>query len=83
MDEAQEAEALQPEIYRTLERRMETEDIQDVDEVTRRLKERYGQREYADVGEYLGDADRIPMQFLLPTPKDAHLWLVKCKVRYQ
>lgn len=82
IDEANEAEAVQSQLYRKVDRRRETDDLEDVDEVTARLKARYGGGQYAAAGEYLGDADRVPMQFLLPTPRDPNLWLIKCKVSY-
>ena len=55
---------------------------EDANAVAERLKQRYGQGQYV-VGEYRGDAERVPMQFLLPTAKDGNLWLVKCKVGFK
>ncbi len=77
IDEANEAEALEPNIYRQLDTRREEED--DMDAVEQRLKERYGKGAYT-ANAYRGDVDYIPMQFLLPTERDPKLWLVKCKV---
>lgn len=76
-DEAAEAAALQPEIYRALDRRREQEET-NVEDIEARLKERYSKQYTAST--FRGDIQNVPMQFLLPTGQDPNLWLVKCKV---
>lgn len=83
IDEANEAEALQPQIYDKVDRRREQSlaEDEDVDAIMERYREKYGRGVYsrAEAAEFRGDADQVPMQFLLPTNKDPNLWLVKCK----
>jgi hypothetical protein len=62
--------------YRELDQRRERENDFNPDEINERIKDRY--KSYDQ--EYQGDAQHVPMQFLLPTPKDPNLWLVRCKV---
>ena len=76
IDEAGEAEALQTQIYRKVDRRREEERM-DVDEIQERLAQRYANA----YREYRGDVEHVPTQFLQPTTKDPNLWLVRCKVR--
>ncbi|KAI3653726.1 hypothetical protein MP228_001673 [Amoeboaphelidium protococcarum] len=81
-NEANEAEQLQPQIYRQLDRQREVQagEDEDVEALTQRYKERYGRGAYRGPSAvFRGDSNYIPQQFLQPTQKDPKLWLVKCK----
>lgn len=54
------------------------EDQEDVDEIERRVKERYSKTNQVD---YAEDATDVEQQALLPSVKDPKLWMVKCAVR--
>lgn len=53
------------------------EDQEDVDEIERRVKERYSKTNQVD---YAEDATDVEQQALLPSVKDPKLWMVKCAV---
>jgi hypothetical protein len=71
---------LEPQIYREIDQRREPKDLEDAEDLTRRLQERYGRGAYAEPSAFVGDIAHVPMQFLLPSAKDPNLWLVRCKV---
>ncbi|RWW34113.1 hypothetical protein GW17_00001131 [Ensete ventricosum] len=53
------------------------EDQEDVEEMERRVKERYSKSNQID---YAEDATDVEQQALLPSVKDPKLWMVKCAV---
>lgn len=82
--EEEEARKMQEEIYARIDRRRAQEASlnEDVDEHVRRLKEKYSRQAYADGaygagGEYV--QSEAVQQYLLPTPSDPLLWMVKCR----
>jgi Spt5 transcription elongation factor, acidic N-terminal len=56
---------------------IEEEHEEDVDEIERKVKERYARSHHM---EYAEDATDVEQQALLPSVKDPKLWMVKCAV---
>ncbi|KAG6521396.1 hypothetical protein ZIOFF_018513 [Zingiber officinale] len=56
------------------------EDQEDVDEIERRVKERYSKTNQVD---YAEDATDVEQQALLPSVKDPKLWMVKCAIGHE
>jgi transcription elongation factor SPT5 len=62
-----------------LSRRVQEDDI-DVEQEEARLRDLYGkQTRFKSFDAETAGSARIPQQFLLPTPRDPKLWLVKCR----
>lgn len=59
---------------------IEEEHEEDVDEIERKVKERYAR---SNRMEYAEDATDVEQQALLPSVKDPKLWMVKCAVSFQ
>ncbi|WOK96147.1 hypothetical protein Cni_G04854 [Canna indica] len=56
------------------------EDQEDVEEMERRVKERYSKSNQID---YAEDATDVEQQALLPSVKDPKLWMVKCAIGHE
>lgn len=56
---------------------MPQEDQLDVDELQKKLHDRYARSSHVEYGE---DANEVEQQALLPSVRDPKLWLVKCLV---
>lgn len=55
----------------------EDDQEEDIEDLERRLHERYGKREM----DYDDEATEVEQQALLPSVRDPKLWMVKCAVR--
>lgn len=53
------------------------EDHEDLEEMARRIQERYGKQRLAEYDEETTDVEQ---QALLPSVRDPKLWMVKCAV---